>query len=169
MLKVLRFHRSNLTSRAQDIWGKKKKKKTNAGRPTSGSGRRPSYLQKLELVCAIRIRSITDNLGRSRPFSPSDGMFCILRRCRISFALSEDRPPPSPRTRREARTGGKEGKKGGGRHERHKRAIPPLKSVVIHGPVLRGKKNTSPLHDKTTDASGVALQWTRTENPRERV
>lgn len=77
---------------------------------------------KPELVCAIRIRSITDNLGRSRPFSPSDGMFCILRRCRISFALSEDRPPCRLALVAGATSGsrGKEGKKGGGRHERHK-------------------------------------------------
>lgn len=66
---------------------------------------------KPKLVCAIRIRSITDNLGRSRPFSPSDGMFCILRRCRISFALSEDRPSLLPRACREARAGGKKGKR----------------------------------------------------------
>lgn len=104
---------------------------------------------KPELVCAIRIRSITDNLGRSRPFSPSDGMFCILRRCRISFALSEDRPPCRLALVAGAGAGGKKGKRVEG-DTRGTRAIPPLKSVVIHGPVLRGKKNTP---GETTDAS----------------
>lgn len=88
--KALHYYRSHLTSRARKRQFEKKERTT--GIQLRGCFR----IAKPELVCAIRILGITDNLGRSRPFSPSDGMFCILRRCRISFALSEDRPPPLP-------------------------------------------------------------------------
>lgn len=85
------------------------------------------------LVPAIRIRGITPGAADSflwnlsAPVSLSDGMFCILRRCRISFTLSEDSAPSSARI-------GKRGVKAG--QTARRAAISPLKSKVIHEAVL---------------------------------
>jgi len=101
-----------------------------------------------------------DNLGRSHltlrrnvlHFKKVSDILCVIRRQAFPVASRLSRSEGTEQRR----------EKGEGRHERQRRAIPPLKSVVIHGPVLRGKKNTPPPpflpFGETTDASRVALQ-----------
>lgn len=131
---------------------KKKTKQTNK-QTKSIQCRKLLYSKARACLCNKDPKHYRQPLGRSCPFSPSDGMFCILRRCRISFALSEDRPPRRIAPSSRKKSTGKEGKEWREKEredrEREKRdtrdtrANPPLKSVVIHGPVLRAKKNTS--------------------------
>jgi len=83
-----------------------------------------------------------DNLGRSHltlrrnvlHFKKVSDILCVIRRQAFPVASRLSRSEGTEQRR----------EKGEGRHERQRRAIPPLKSVVIHGPVLRGKKNTPP-------------------------
>lgn len=88
-------------------------------------------------------------------FKKVSDILCVIRRQASPVAV-------------EQRAEGKETRKGGGRHERGTRANLPLKSVVIHGPVLRAKKNIPPATTTTTttDASRVALHGTSRESAR---